>query len=312
MGLHRTGAAHGARDTAEFHGHHGLSEATAGATSTWVWDEGPSNRHLTAYYVFLTLSAFVTIAVVKNLRPGSLRQGLRAAGVAVRRVKLTIYEIERKTFHLAGLLVPLVYQVLLNMRMSHSFCVRLCWVLTGAGWALDLGRLWVPWVRDNFPLKVLLREREAHALCGACYFSLGCTLSISLFPPSVACASIIFLVLGDMSAALIGVSFGGDVCVVKLGREGNKSLEGSVAMFCVCIAVGCGIFSQVPLREYAVFIGALGATLTELHEPLGVNDNLTVPVVSGLLLTWGFLRLSSSCAQMAAAAEDGLTIPGHQ
>jgi len=47
----------------------------------------------------------------------------------------------------------------------------------------------------------------------------------------------------------------------------------------------------VPLREYAVFIGALAATLTELYEPYGVNDNLTVPVIAGLLLTWGFLRI---------------------
>lgn len=40
-------------------------------------------------------------------------------------------------------------------------------------------------------------------------------------------ASILFLVLGDMTAAIIGVSFGGDALgKLRLGREGKKSLEG--------------------------------------------------------------------------------------
>ncbi len=63
------------------------------------------------------------------------------------------------------------------------------------------------------------------------------SLAIALFPPSLAVTSILHLVLGDMVAALIGVSFGGDVCVVKLGRKGKKSVEGSAAMFFTCFLV---------------------------------------------------------------------------
>ena len=63
-------------------------------------------------------------------------------------------------------------------------------------------------------------------------------------------ASILFLVLGDMSAAIIGVSFGGDALgTLKLGREGKKSLEGSLAMFFVCFVIGTTIFAHVRLRE---------------------------------------------------------------
>eukprot|EP00466_Bigelowiella_natans_P014263 jgi/Bigna1/85224/estExt_fgenesh1_pg.C_30011 len=103
--------------------------------------------------------------------------------------------------------------------------------------------------------------------------------------------SILFLVLGDMSAALIGRSFGGDVVVVKLGREGKKSVEGSVAMFITCFILGCTVFSTVHLREYPVVVGAFVATLTELYEPFGLNDNLTIPLLSSLALTWGFARI---------------------
>lgn len=114
---------------------------------------------------------------------------------------------------------------------------------------------------------------------------------MSLSPPSVAMCSILFLVLGDMAAALIGVSFGGEVAQVKLGRLGKKSIEGSLAMFSVCFLVGCLTFAEVPLREYFVFGGALVATLTELYEPLGLNDNLTIPVCSALALQIGLLRV---------------------
>ena len=108
-------------------------------------------------------------------------------------------------------------------------------------------------------------------------------------------ASILFLVLGDMTAAIIGVSFGGEsVPQLKIGREGKKSIEGSLAMFLVCFVVGSTIFAHVHLREYAVFFGALVATLTELYEPFRVNDNLTIPVFSSIAMQIA-LRRTARC-----------------
>jgi hypothetical protein len=93
----------------------------------------------------------------------------------------------------------------------------------------------------------------------------------------VSSCAIIFLVLGDMAAALIGVSFGGEVASLKLGREGKKSVEGSLAMFCVCFLVAMVFFWDVQLSEYAAVVAAATATLTELYEPLLLDDNLTIP-----------------------------------
>ena len=45
------------------------------------------------------------------------------------------------------------------------------------------------------------------------------------------------------------------------------------------------------LREYPVFLGALTATLTELYEPLLVNDNLTIPVFASIVMQWAFNRI---------------------
>ena len=64
-------------------------------------------------------------------------------------------------------------------------------------------------------------------------------------------------------------------------------------MFVVCFSVGCTLFAHVELREYSVAIGAIVATLTELIEPFGLNDNLTIPVFSAISLMFGFSRVSS-------------------
>merc|ERR1711920_339638 len=151
----------------------------------------------------------------------------------------------------------------------------------------------MPIVQRNWPLKSILRDKEFSQLSGGSYFSLGCCLTVWIFPPVIAMTSIIFLVLGDMSAALIGRSFGRSLCTVAIGPGGKKSVEGSAAMFVTCFVFGCTIFSQVHLREYAVFFAALTATLAELYEPFGLNDNISIPVLSALALAFGFERTYS-------------------
>lgn len=253
----------------------------------------PSEPFLTAYMIVLTVCGFVALVVMKSLSAKDMRDLLTDAGVAIDKVKKTAQEIERKSFHIAGLLVPLIYQILLQYGFSHRFCTRILWTITLSGTTSDLARVHVPFVARNWPLKSILREQEFTQLCGGSYFSLGCTLVIHGFTPVIAMTSIIFLVLGDMSAALIGRSFGKTVCTIGVGPGGKKSVEGSFAMFSVCFVFGCTIFSQVHLREYPVFLAALVATLTELYEPLGINDNLTIPIFTSIALTFGFARTYS-------------------
>lgn len=250
----------------------------------------PSEAYLLQAILAVSL-AVMTLAFMykQHVDPRKL---LHSFGVSVKKVARSVREVERKAFHVAGLLVPLIQMLLLRQGFTSADCTRICWTITAVGWCCDLARLRVPFVRRNWPLQKILREHEKTALTGGCYFSLGCTLSIAMSPPSVAMASILFLVLGDMTAAIMGVSFGGDALgKMKLGREGKKSLEGSLAMFCVCFLVGCTIFGPVRLREYPIFFGALAATLTELYEPFQLNDNLTIPVFSSIAMQWAFRRI---------------------
>lgn len=261
---------------------------------TRPWEEHqPSPEWLLECLIAMAVGMVAVSAVVS--RNYSLNALLSECGVRASRVKRAADEIERKSFHICGLLVPAIHLLLLEAGVTNSTCVRICWTITIGGWLADLARLNIPIVARNWPGRSILRAKEHAQLTGGCFFSLGCTLSIALSPPSVAMVSILFLVLGDLSAAIIGVSFGGEKVSLKLGREGKKSLEGSLAMFAVCMTVGCIIFAGVELREYGVFVGALIATLTELHEPLGLNDNLTIPLFSAIAMQWGLGRVRS-CA----------------
>ena len=66
----------------------------------------PPNLYLLEYILTLAIAAVVgTIAYKSAQSPKNL---LASAGVSVRKVARAVREIERKTFHLAGLLVPLI------------------------------------------------------------------------------------------------------------------------------------------------------------------------------------------------------------
>mmetsp|Transcript_36988 Transcript_36988/g.102055 ORF Transcript_36988/g.102055 Transcript_36988/m.102055 type:complete len:278 (+) Transcript_36988:103-936(+) len=248
----------------------------------------PSEDYLIKLLLSLSIVILTCTVIFKSSNSRAL---LEALGVSLRRVKRTLQEIDRKGFHLAGILVPIVHHSLLRLNYSNALCIEICAAITIVGWCCDLARLCIPAVARNWPGRSILREKERQQLTGGCYFSLGCTLSIAISPPSIAMASILFLVLGDMSAAIIGVSFGGETVSLKLGREGKKSLEGSFAMFCICFIIGNTIFAEVHLGEYPVFFGALAATITELYEPCRINDNLSIPVLSSLAMQYAFTRI---------------------
>lgn len=257
----------------------------------------PTENKMFGFIFVLTIIGFTMSVYFQTLNTEDVRALMQNLGVKLSKVKRTALEIERKTFHLTGLIVPLLYHIMMEyFNWTQQDFAYFCWTVTSSVWVADMFRVYVPNGNDYFPfslLKKVLRDKEKAQLSGTSFFSLGCTLAISLFPPAIATTSILWLVIGDMSAALIGVSFGGDVCVVKMGREGKKSAEGSVAMLISCCIIGMIIYGDVYLSEYAVMLGAVVATITELYEPFGLNDNLTIPMISSLALQLGLSRIES-------------------
>jgi len=180
-------------------------------------------------------------------------------------------ELCRKGIHLLSLGMPLCYFLLEPKEMYIGLCLMLA--LFGV---YDLLRFFGHKSIKNFLNRYfgfLIRPRENKGFSGATTIVLAGLLVYLLFDLKVAAASMIIIVIGDTSAAVIGRRFGR----IKIR---NKSLEGTLAF----IAASALVVILAPDLPYGVaFVGVLIGALVELL-PLYIDDNITVPLASGALM----------------------------
>ncbi|MFA5559570.1 MAG: phosphatidate cytidylyltransferase, partial [Methanofastidiosum sp.] len=119
-----------------------------------------------------------------------------------------------------------------------------------------------------------VRGYEKVDLSAATYFIISSFFTILLFEKNIAIAAISFNSVGDFFSAIIGKKYGR---IKYMG--GKKSMEGSLACFISCLLVGLLILN--PLMAIS---GALAATFAEGYL-IKVNDNLSIPIISGIILT---------------------------
>lgn len=188
-----------------------------------------------------------------------------------------VHELKRKFFHVFSAFYALLY--ILAGREASLWTLGAFFCLTGA---VEAVRLRNP--RVNEKLIALFggihREFEEKNPSGILWTLGGSFLTIWLIPhPDVVLAGLWYLALGDGAAAVVGRSWGHI-------RIGSKSLEGSLACFLACW--GAGTLCLAPaFGAQEALLGALAATVVEIL-PLPLNDNLWMPLLPGLLLT--FLR----------------------
>jgi len=187
-------------------------------------------------------------------------------------------ELKRKIIHLIGLLIPICYYF---FRERDPIAIIILLLLTAIYFFLELLRLTNKRAQRYFltHFSSLLRTHEKQKITGTGYYLLSGLLSVSLFKKELAIACLSFLVLGDMFAAIIGTRFGHNKIIA------GKSLEGSLACFIVCFVIGLFVAWLFPtyLNLKIIAIGAFTATIVELL-PLGLDDNLTIPLISGLVM----------------------------
>ncbi|MBN1317491.1 MAG: hypothetical protein JXA42_18560 [Anaerolineales bacterium] len=121
---------------------------------------------------------------------------------------------------------------------------------------------------------------------GTVYFPISFCVIIWLFwdKPALLVSSLMPLTWGDSFAAVIGKRFGRRTYTVL---NSTRSLEGSLIMF-LFSAISSGLVLSIMGVENWLGISlavAAGATLMEAVSPFGA-DNLTIPAVSALLLSW--------------------------
>jgi dolichol kinase len=190
-------------------------------------------------------------------------------------LEISLYnEFRRKAIHLFALTIPIGYLLL-----PKTPSLLILGPFVAGAIMIDVVRLRKLPLHGflNRLLGPILRDHEEEDFAGASY--------ILLFHKSVALAAISFIILGDIAAALIGRRYGKTKIgwsltkVIPFGNN-RKSLEGSLSCLLMCLVVAVAV-PQLPL--WIGIVGAVAATAAEGIN-LPVNDNFSVPLLSGLCM----------------------------
>jgi dolichol kinase len=184
-------------------------------------------------------------------------------------------ELWRKATHIGALVIPGGYFVL-GLSRSQMLLIMIPIALTMV--LIDIARLrrWAFWSKVAAPIggRMIRGHEEAGDFTGATYILVSVCLTVAMYTKPIAIAALMFIIVGDTLAALIGRRFGRH-------RFGRKSVEGSLA--CLAGTVLVAVFTP----NLALAVALAGAVVAAITEALStrIDDNISVPIVSGLVMT---------------------------
>ena len=118
-----------------------------------------------------------------------------------------------------------------------------------------------------------MRVAEERKLSGATYLLAGAWITIYFFEKDIAVIALLLVSISDAAAAIVGTAYG----KVHLWQ---KTLEGSTAFFA---STGLIMIAMRNLSVEQMLVGLFVGTLVELL-PIPVNDNLTLPIITALVM----------------------------
>lgn len=182
-------------------------------------------------------------------------------------------EILRESIHMGSFSVPFLCMYLLGIHLALTL-ILLATLFYGASEVARLQGVDFP-VLPKITRKAANKPELYEFATSPIIFAFGIVISLILFPIPASYASIAVLTLGDSSATIFGGKFGS----VRFPFNKGKNVEGSIFGF-LFASLGAMLFVS-PIKALAA--AALGILVESL--PLPINDNLTVPLAAGLLLT---------------------------
>ncbi len=183
-------------------------------------------------------------------------------------------ELPRRVFHMCGgLIIPVV-----GLLARYDIFLVTLIIVTVVAIVIDLVRLKSGALNQFFIrfARPLLRPKEVIRVNGSTYLLIASTIAFLLFKKPIAATALVFLGIGDPVAGIIGTKWGR----IKIMQ---KSLEGSSAFFLAAFIAGALLASITHIPLPFIALGALCATIVELLS-LSINDNLTIPLISGGLI----------------------------
>ncbi|MFX0083013.1 MAG: glycerol-3-phosphate acyltransferase [Candidatus Hodarchaeota archaeon] len=125
--------------------------------------------------------------------------------------------------------------------------------------------------------KAIFRKGEEKKFSSMTIFIISTFIIILLFEIEIAITALVFLTFGDMFAKIFGLAFGQH-------KFFDKSVEGTLAYFGTIVICGYFIYTLVDINLAILIAGGVAATFSEAL-PLGMNDNFTVPMISGSVMS---------------------------
>jgi dolichol kinase len=182
-------------------------------------------------------------------------------------------EAPRKAIHLSSISIPLG-MLYLPLVWGRRILIVIALTLL----VVDLVKIPQPTARSYFTAFFghLIRRHEHGGITSSTYLVISALLATYLFEREVAAAALVFLIVGDTLAAIVGKAWGRT-------RIFDKTLEGFLAGFVTSLAAAWLIVPVIPLPALA--IAALVAAIVEIL-PIPVDDNFRIPLVAGLVLEW--------------------------
>lgn len=187
-------------------------------------------------------------------------------------VKKTQPKGPRELIHIGSFLLTFISMYLLGSFLLATLIIILTLLYTLSEIARIRG-INVP-VLSSITWKAANKTELYEFATSPIFFAFGIAVSLLVFPEPICYAGIAVLTLGDGGAHLFGMKFGKH----SLPTNKGKSVEGTITGF-VCAFVGAMFFVS-PLM--ALVAAAVGMLIEGLPNPL--NDNLLLPLVSGLVL----------------------------
>lgn len=126
-------------------------------------------------------------------------------------------------------------------------------------------------------IKVIFRKDEEKKFSSMTIFLISTFIIVLLFEIEIAITALVFLTFGDMFSKIFGLAFGRH-------KYFNKSLEGTLAYIGIVVISIYVLYTMLDMNLFILVVGGVAATLSETL-PLGINDNFTVPIISGSVMT---------------------------
>jgi len=198
--------------------------------------------------------------------------------------------LARKLWHCGmGTVIVLIYAAGLSKAASVTILLTAFIAFS----ALEVARLRMPGV-NGLAVKVfrpIMRQNEVARVTGTPFYVGSVLLSIVVFPKTIAILSILFLAIGDPLSSIFGIIYG-----YKSIRFANgKTLIGTAAGMTVCFSIAFSYLYfhdqlPAPAASMIALTGGIAGGGAEMI-PLDIDDNFSIPIVSGLAMWLAYLVL---------------------